>query len=940
MRRALIGLGLVASGRRNIRPGTEYDSLYNKEFLLGTNPIIGGEASDTYDTLNHMAKIVLNTLEDTEKVAPTLQGRTLEETLRNDWNHVYNHFQYAKDANGIEQIRRPGRSWLDRKRGIDCDCMSVLLSSYLHHQKISHALRKAAYNESTGWQHVYVVVPKKGVPITDFTAKEVARNKYYVMDCVVDKFDHEVEPLKKFDKVMKIQYLNGLDQSTITGGITPQAFSLLAYPAPSSAEELLGIFGNEFNGLNGFNGESPRQVQTAFLLGLKQHLVNTRAILAINPALTAGIYNPAVFAQRLDSLIAVFDDGNTRSKVLNELACLEEREELNGLSGFGLGKGFFKKIAKGIKSVASKVGSGVKAAGAAIVQAAKVVAKVIVRYNPATIAIRNGLLLAMKLNLFRMAEKLGYGYWTEAQAQEKGLDIVEWRKNQVTLEKTRKLHKAIGGKVEKFDAAVKAGWAHGTKKHNLISGFNGFDGLGDRGNASKKAQAVKAKTTSQSKQIAAIKKQISPALPLLQLVDAQLKPIEYSALIRTQDASELEELLQAIRKNQNGLATKLSLAYKPVSEASTYNTVEYKKLLDRAKVVEKLVVSKGGTTQQLRDAVEAGKKIAITKASLGDPVSTTAAAGVLAAIAALLKPINFTTMFKGRASSPHASDAEIKSASVTAESTDDIDDEGDPNVTPLPISNIINSFAPTSILQSLIPKVAGSNPLVSKLTSSVTNAMAQSNPAVATLAKVLTSNPKLSSIASQIINAKSPTIAAALLKANPQAAPLVSAMKNNPVATEIASKSIAQENPILAKEISAAIEEVAPTAMQVAETLVQNNASPSAVEQFTKPGIVPVQNEEGRIVTLPIQEAEVVETKMLNEQKSNTVKYIAIAASVAVGVGLLAFALRGSKAAPAQIAQAAPAQVAAPALAGVKANGKKSKSKSSQRTKKVMAITI
>jgi len=35
--------------------------------------------------------------------------------------------QYEKDATGIEQIRRPSRSWADRKRGIDCDCMSVVL---------------------------------------------------------------------------------------------------------------------------------------------------------------------------------------------------------------------------------------------------------------------------------------------------------------------------------------------------------------------------------------------------------------------------------------------------------------------------------------------------------------------------------------------------------------------------------------------------------------------------------------------------------------------------------------------------------------------------------------------------------------------------------------------------------------------------------------------
>src|SRR5581483_3466876 len=155
---------------------------------------------------------------------------------------------------------------------------------------------------------------------------------------------------------------------------------------PFSLEELLGVFGNEFNGLDGLEGTDHRQVQNTFLRGLKQHLINTRSILSINPALTVGLYNPTQFAQRLDALIEAFDDSDLRNKVLGELAALEQREEINGLGNVGLGKGFFKKIGKGLK----KIGRG-------IANAAKNVAKAVVRFNPATIAIRNGVLLAMKL---------------------------------------------------------------------------------------------------------------------------------------------------------------------------------------------------------------------------------------------------------------------------------------------------------------------------------------------------------------------------------------------------------------------------------------------------------------------------------------------------------------------------------------------------------------
>ena len=612
----LTGLGLVASGKRSILPGYEFDNLYDRNGLLGTNPIIGGDLSDTYDTLNHMAEIVRDTLVDTEKVSSQLKGGSLEETLRNDWNHVYRHFQYEKDATGIEQIRRPSRSWVDRKKGIDCDCMSVVLSSLLHHQKIPHAFRKATYNEETGWQHVYVIVPKKGVSLNDFIgSKKVDRNKYYVLDCVVDKFDYEVPPLKKFDKVMKIQYLNGLDAATVNGGITPQAESMLN-PSPFSVEELLGVFGNEFTELNGLEGTDQKQIQNSFLRGLKQHLINTRSILSINPALTAGLYSPTLFSQRLDALINAFDDNELRFKVLGELAALETREELNGLGSPGLGKGFFRKIGQGLK----KVGRG-------IANAAKTVAKAVVRFNPATIAIRNGVLLAMKLNFFRLAEKLGYGYWTEEQAKAKGLNLTQFRKNKKTLQKVRNIHKALGGKLSKLDNAIREGWRKGVKKHHGVSGLG--------------AAPLYVKT------------RVNAAMPLLQLVNEHLKDIPFRSLVSKGKGDELNNFFQALRTNSNGLATKLSLAYKPSHEASQYEKSEYKKLLDRVRAVERLVISKGGTPAQLRSAVDAGKQVALNKKSLSQkplgvlPAALAPAAATLAKIGSLLKSVDYKSLLKG-----------------------------------------------------------------------------------------------------------------------------------------------------------------------------------------------------------------------------------------------------------------------------------------------------
>jgi hypothetical protein len=699
-------LGLVASGKRIIRPGYEFDNLYPKNVLVGTDPMIGGAWSDTFDTLNKMAEIVRDTLSDTTKVARKLKGSSTSETVRNIWDHVYKHFQYRKDDPNIEQIRRPARSWADRRSGIDCDCMSVLISSLLHNLKIDHAFRKAAYNEATGWQHVYVVVPKSSSSSLD------TRDNYYVLDCVVDRFNYEVPYLKKYDKRMKIQYLNGVDFSALNGGVTP----LAAYQSEKTMLEMIGGLGGEFTGLDGLEGveATPQEIGNLFMLMLKQHLVNTRKMIGLNPGLTAGIYDPSIFLQRLDYLLSTFDNPEQRNKTLGELSSLEEREGNGGL-------GFFKKIAKGVKKVAQKVSSGVKTvakkvatgvktvakqvattakvavkkAGEAVkkvaqgaVKVVKAVAKAVVRYNPATVAIRNGLLLAMRLNLFRFAEKLGYGFWTEQQATEKGFDIAEFRKAQAHLNNVRNIHKKLGGKVDKLDTAIRKGWEHGVKKHNLIHGLGVIKRFSKhKGAAKDNAKAQRIKTIAQTR--------IKATIPLLNLVNEQLKSIQFKSILQHNDSNKVESFLQAIRTNRNGIATKLSLGYKPIEESSKYDTQEYAKLLERIKATENLVVQNGGTIEAFRDAVEAGKKVAINTQGMGAVLmaSSAAASSVLAIIGKLLKNVNFSKLFKGRADSPHTDESEINNADVSAELDAEIDDEGDPNAEVVPFQNIVDSVS-------------------------------------------------------------------------------------------------------------------------------------------------------------------------------------------------------------------------------------------------------
>jgi hypothetical protein len=192
--RSNINLGLVASHKRTIKSGTEYNKYFDTSAIEGKEVELMAEG-DVYDTLKLMQKIVRDTLPQTKKIAQILKGSSTEGTCANVWNFLYTHIQYKKDNPLREQLRTPIRSWKDRATGIDCDCYAIFISSILANLGIPHSFRMAAYKGD--FQHVYVVVKNKGNTI--------------VIDPVLDTFNQEAPYSKKYDHTMtKVTMLNGV----------------------------------------------------------------------------------------------------------------------------------------------------------------------------------------------------------------------------------------------------------------------------------------------------------------------------------------------------------------------------------------------------------------------------------------------------------------------------------------------------------------------------------------------------------------------------------------------------------------------------------------------------------------------------------------------------------------------------------------------------------
>ncbi len=442
------------------------------------------------DTLTHMKHIVLRDYKTVSELALSLKGNTVADTSENIWNWMRANTTYHLDTEGIEELRTPLRSLKDKDSGIDCDDYTILISSLLLNLNIPHEFRVAAYKEKGRFQHIYPVA-------FDYEGNE------YVIDVVpeIPHFNYEAEPIKdlKTITIMELQELSGVDQEAKNELIEQinEPFSL------SGIEEVEDndILENSF--LQGLK-EVETEAEADIVLNGSVDVANIleRGILAeINkakktlikeetePSALSQVINVKAEYKRINDLMQVWEDEEEREDILNDyirsnssyknfykaiLLSLNEleSEELNGLdddtpiylakaeeidlsavfddSIDGLGrfrfKNFFKKIGKGIKKVV----------------------KAVVKYNPATMAIRGAILLILRTNTSKIASRLIYGYLNKEQAQAKNLDLNEWQKLVKALKKAEKFYTKLGGTSSKFKKAIVKGRA--AKKTGLQLG--------------------------------------------------------------------------------------------------------------------------------------------------------------------------------------------------------------------------------------------------------------------------------------------------------------------------------------------------------------------------------------------------------------------------------------------------------------------------------------
>lgn len=483
-------IGVVAAGKRDILPGTEYDKLFpkpdNTNTLVDRNGSIG-------DTMFQMGKVLGKYYKDTAKLAPMLRGDTIEDTCKSIFDFVYNHIQYELDEPGEEQLRRPARAWADRERGVDCDCYSIFIASILMNLGIEYKLRITKYDGKPYYQHVYVIVPNG--------------SGYYIIDPVLDTFNYE----KQF---------SGHKDFTMTQlGIPISVLHGFEGTDTSIIDDLL-------SGGLGDNLDSEQAIY--------QHLIKTRETIQNNPGIIDSVDYAPGFLKMLDYAIENFNKGpKARAKAFEILAWNEaqlnkkmgvSQDDLDGINsdddyiesetdvdnvelidddevyhfdGVGNVAGLAgkkerrerkrkrqerrakkraekkaKKAAKkaerkeekaerkaerkAAKGFFRKIGVSLKQGGRAFV-----------KFNPVVVAGRNGFLVALKTNMFKMASRLKWGYATDAQAKKAGISPQKHASYKRALKKVEQMFndKLQGSKV--------------SLKKAILSGKNALSGTAD-----------------------------------------------------------------------------------------------------------------------------------------------------------------------------------------------------------------------------------------------------------------------------------------------------------------------------------------------------------------------------------------------------------------------------------------------------------------------------
>ena len=418
-------------GNRKLKNASRFNHLVPRP--LGRLEVVKKNAT-VDDTIELIPAVVKQSLPQAKRIAKQLEGRTLRETCRNIWQWIVDHIEYELDKPNREQVRTFSRMFWDRKG--DCDCYSTAISAMLHHVHggVKHALRITKYDHKPYFQHIYVVVPEKG-------QLGEPGSTYITIDPVVDSFDYEVPFTENKDIVMTLETLSGFDDQPVDPSVVSFDYAD-AMGGNDTGHSLGALSADEINrikaqwpivpGAPALKGDMRDKKYIAIALKAKEKGMTwqeyqqwSREDFTKRTGMT-----PEQHSAHVKQQIA---EGQARGR--------EEQEKQADLFRKALQqKGIYyppNATLEELRQIFKDNPEPKK--GAKVLNA-------INRFNPGVAPLRAGVLLAMKINMFKIPERVRWAMIPENVAVAHGIPAVTYRKLKDAYTKLEKVFFGAGGK--------------------------------------------------------------------------------------------------------------------------------------------------------------------------------------------------------------------------------------------------------------------------------------------------------------------------------------------------------------------------------------------------------------------------------------------------------------------------------------------------------------
>lgn len=108
------------------------------------------------DTKKLIADICRKHYKECAAIAEHLKADTMLQSCFNLWHWMQHNIRYEYDRDGREEVRTPLRTWQDRERGVDCDCLSVFAWCVLKCMGYEPEFELVAFDGKKAFSHIFV----------------------------------------------------------------------------------------------------------------------------------------------------------------------------------------------------------------------------------------------------------------------------------------------------------------------------------------------------------------------------------------------------------------------------------------------------------------------------------------------------------------------------------------------------------------------------------------------------------------------------------------------------------------------------------------------------------------------------------------------------------------------------------------------------------------